>query len=370
VERSESLARLRDGILLSGTIARDYLAAPTDPPAPELLQRLKELESSGLRAVSADSVPEVANLHGEVIAYWKVLDLMVDIAGSRRTAGLEAYFRAQLAQRRETMLNIADQIGQARDREGRRREEELANMYGGFRATLAGELLLVVGVGVLVAWIAGRRLLHLEERARALSAQLVHAQEQERRAIARELHDSVAQALSALLLDVGNAGRLEDADLKGRLQDIAARAEHTVDAVRNLALSLRPSMLDDLGLVPALEWQAREVGRRSGIDVQIQAEDAAGELPETHRTCIYRIAQEALQNCVRHAGAKHVRVGLERGQHSVVLRVEDDGKGFRPSRVRGLGLLGMEERTAQLGGRLVVQSEPGRGTILAAEIPL
>jgi signal transduction histidine kinase len=269
------------------------------------------------------------------------------------------------------MLRIADQLEDELHREDRHREEELALIYGGFRSALLGESLLVIGVGMLVAWTAARRLLHLENQARALSAQLVQVQEQERRAIARELHDGIAQTLSTLLLDVGKAGRLEDnAEIKARLLAIGGQADGIVDAVRSLALSLRPSMLDDLGLVPALEWQAREVGRRSGLDVQVRAEESAGELPETHRTCIYRIAQEALQNCVRHAGAKHVRVGLERGRHAVVLRVEDDGRGFRPTRVRGLGLLGMEERTAQLGGRLVVRSEPGRGTTLAAEIPL
>jgi signal transduction histidine kinase len=372
VERREWLGRLRDGIILSGTLARDYFAAPADPTAPELLRRLQTIERSSLEAVSRKApLAEAASLRGEIVAYWKVLDLMIDVAGSRRTPGLEAYFRVQLAQRRETMLRIAGRLAEVLDRESWRRDEELARLYAGFRAALGVELVLIIAVGVLVAWIAGLRLLHLEEQARGLSTQLVQAQEQERRSIARELHDGIAQTLSALLLDVGKAGKLEDvAGMRLRLQEIATRTEHTVDAVRSLSLSLRPSMLDDLGLVPALEWQAREVGRNSGVDVQVQAEDSAGELPDAHRTCIYRVAQEALQNCVRHAEAKHVRVGLERGKRSVVLRVEDDGKGFQSRRMRGLGILGMEERTAQLGGRLRVQSEPGRGTVLAAEIPL
>jgi signal transduction histidine kinase len=371
-EQREWLGRLRDGIILSGTLARDYFAAPTDPSAPELLRRLEEIESSSRKAVSTEThFADAANLRGEIIAYWKVLDLMIDVASSRRTAGLEAYFRSQLAQRRETMLKIGDQIGEALDRETRRSEEELTRIYGSFRTELTAELILAIAAGILVAWTAGRRLLHLEDEARALSTQLVDAQEQERRSIARELHDGVGQSLSALLLDVGKAGRIEDTgEMRISLQAIADLAERTVDAVRDLALSLRPSMLDDLGLVPALEWQAREVGRRSGLDVQVHAKDSAGELPDAYRTCIYRVAQEALRNCVRHAGAKHVRVGLERGKHAVVLRVEDDGNGFRPTRVRGLGLLGMEERTAQLGGRLRIQSEPGRGTVVAAEIPL
>jgi signal transduction histidine kinase len=158
--------------------------------------------------------------------------------------------------------------------------------------------------------------------------------------------------------------------MRGRLHSIAGSVESAVEAVRRMALSLRPSMLDDLGLVPALEWQAREVGHRTGLNVQVQAEESAGELPDAYRTCIYRVVQEALQNCARHAGASRVQVALEKAAKSVSVHVEDDGKGFAVSRTRGLGLLGMEERVAQLGGRLRVQSEPGRGTIVSAELPI
>ena len=110
-------------------------------------------------------------------------------------------------------------------------------------------------------------------------------------------------------------------------------------------------MLDDLGLVAALEWQAREVGNGSGLQVEVEAPETAGELPEPQRICIFRVAQEALRNCARHASATHVRVALDRVSTHVLLKVEDDGRGFQPGRSKGLGLLGMEERVAQLGGR-------------------
>jgi len=129
-------------------------------------------------------------------------------------------------------------------------------------------------------------------------------------------------------------------------------------------------LLDDLGLVPALEWQAREIGHRTGLNVQILAEESAGELPEAHRTCIYRVVQEALQNSARHSGASRVRIGLQKATKSVCLHVEDDGRGFTVGRTRGLGLLGMEERVAQLGGRFRVESAPGRGTTVRAELPI
>src|SRR5262249_13696985 len=129
-------------------------------------------------------------------------------------------------------------------------------------------------------------------------------------------------------------------------------------------------MLDDLGLVAALEWQAREIGHRTGLNVRVDAEESAGELPDAHRTCIYRIAQEALENCARHSRANRVTVGLQRSDRTVSLQVRDDGAGFHTARSRGLGLLGMEERAGQLGGRLLVDSEPGHGTIVTAELPV
>ncbi|HTS32096.1 MAG TPA: sensor histidine kinase [Bryobacteraceae bacterium] len=366
--RSRWLERIRGGIYRSGTLARDYFVAPNEAGAPEMLQELKTLEEDTKTATAqyAD-----ANLRGEVAAYWNLLDLMADMASKRATPGVDAYFRRQLRQRRESMLQIADSIGAALDREARQDELASSLLYRRLRLVLIAEIALVISLGMVVALGTRRRLARLEGDARALSAQLLQAQEQERRAIARELHDEIGQSLSSLLLDVGSAARVEDsAEIRAHLQSATSVAERTVEAVRRIALSLRPSMLDDLGLVPALEWQAREVGRRSGLDVQVLAEDSAGELPETHLTCIYRVAQEALQNCVRHAAAHRVRIALQKAAKTVMLHVEDDGRGFLAGRTRGLGLLGMEERVAQLGGRFRVQSEPGRGTTVTAELPL
>jgi len=347
VERSGPLEQLRDGIYLSGTV--------TDP------DRLKQLEAATL--AHAARYPS-ANLRGEVITYWKLVDLMAEVSHS---AGTDAYFRKQLAQRRDKMLSIVGEIDAELQRESERREAELAVMYGRFRWTWFGGLILVMSLSAGLSILSSRRLLRLEDESRALSAQLVQAQEQERRSIARELHDQVGQALSSLLLDVGKAQRAADLP---ELRQVAQKAEEAVDTVRSIALSLRPSMLDYLGLVAALEWQAREVGHRTGLEVRLDAEEQAGEMPDAHRTCIYRVTQEALRNCARHAAARHVRIGLERTAAAVILRVEDDGKGFAVNRQRGLGLFGMEERAAQLGGSVRVRSEPGRGTTVTAEIPL
>ena len=206
-----------------------------------------------------------------------------------------------------------------------------------------------------------------------VAARLVSAQEEERRNISRELHDEVGQSLSALLMEAGNAAANVPADavhVRQHVDSIKKLAEASVNIIRNMTLLLRPSMLDDFGLVPALEWQAREVSKRTGIRVQVAAADSAGELPDALKTCIYRVVQEALHNCARHAQARTVRVVVSQEDSRIVLSVEDDGRGFDARRVRGLGLVGMEERVRHLGGAFNINSSPGAGTRLKIELPL
>src|SRR5437016_6525113 len=205
--RSRALEEVRSGIFLSGTLARDYVADPDATGGAALLDRLQRLQDVSAQslqryAASADGSAGVNNLRGEVTAYWKVLDLMVEMAHRRRTPALDAYFRAQLGQRRETMLLIAGKVGDAVETEMRNREGDLGRMYGQFRWTMAGEIALVVALGSIISITTTRRVVKLEAETRALSAQLVGAQETERRTIARELHDEVGQALTALPLDV------------------------------------------------------------------------------------------------------------------------------------------------------------------------
>lgn len=206
-----------------------------------------------------------------------------------------------------------------------------------------------------------------------LSARLVDAQETERRAISRELHDEVGQSLGALLVDIGRLSTTLGSappEVRGQIDSLKAVAERTFQEVRNMALLLRPSMLDDLGLAAALEWQGREVSRRSEIEVTVDSEAAPEDLPDEYNISIYRVVQEALNNAVRHSGAKTARVAVERRPESIVVCVTDDGRGFDPSRSRGMGLLGMEERARRLDGTLRVESQPGKGTTITAEFPL
>jgi signal transduction histidine kinase len=154
------------------------------------------------------------------------------------------------------------------------------------------------------------------------------------------------------------------------LQDLRHLVEKTVAMVRDMSLLLRPSMLDDLGLVPALQWQAREVLRRKNLSVQVTADSSFDDLSDEYKTCIYRVVQEALHNVTRHAGATTVQVHLAEIGSSLVLIIKDDGHGFRPELEKGLGLLGMEERVGRLSGRFHVESAPGNGTALRIELPL
>jgi signal transduction histidine kinase len=129
-------------------------------------------------------------------------------------------------------------------------------------------------------------------------------------------------------------------------------------------------MLDDLGLVPALQWQAREVSKRTSVRVKVAAEGISEDLPEEHKTCIYRIVQEALHNCMQHSGASIVRVTVQQESSRILLAIQDDGKGFDAQQERGMGLLGMQERVSHLGGTFSVESLPGNGAIVCIVLPL
>jgi signal transduction histidine kinase len=202
---------------------------------------------------------------------------------------------------------------------------------------------------------------------------LMAAQEEERKAISRELHDSVVGSLTALVWEVASLRRRipeNDAKVHEILDAIQDLAQSAAGQIRDLALLLRPSMLDDLGLSATIRWLVREVSRRTGLTIKICADEIRKDLPEELSLCLYRLAQEALQNAVRHAQARTVYVELRQFPDRVRLGVRDDGIGFDAESGRGLGLLGMEERLRLVGGALRIVSRPGTGTTVSAEIPL
>jgi signal transduction histidine kinase len=129
-------------------------------------------------------------------------------------------------------------------------------------------------------------------------------------------------------------------------------------------------MLDDLGLVPALEWQAREVSRRGEMEVEVHSENVSEELQDEIKVCIYRLVQEALNNAATHAAARNAKVTVTQGADKISVEIADNGHGFEPERQRGMGILGMEERVKRLGGALTIQSAPGKGATARAELPI
>ncbi len=217
-----------------------------------------------------------------------------------------------------------------------------------------------------------------EMRARLLE-QVITAQEDERKRIARELHDETSQALTSLMVGLKVLEQRPDlAETHEALADLRALTGKTLDAVHNLALQLRPSVLDDLGLAPAVDRMVAEYQRTHGIEVTFETNLRIGpRLPATIETALYRIAQEALTNVARHAKARSVSVLLEARRGSVTLIVEDDGCGFvAASRLaeagdnRCLGVFGMHERANLVGGTLTIESTPGSGTTVFVAVPL
>ncbi len=392
LSRSQTLEQIRSAIYLSGTFARDYLLAPA--PDGSIAQRSaltalrKESESSlqtYARSLGPEEVKPFHALEKQIEDYWQVLDRTFRWGPAERAKFEYAFFYDELVPRRTSMLQIADRIAELNELSLKRGNEQLGQRFGRLQSILG----LVDGLtflsGALLAAFTIHYLLRLEAEAsrrlsesvaakaslRELSAKLLRAQEDERRSLSRELHDEAAQKFSAILMEAENLLDLGPGEpVRARLECVRAQARIGLDEIRNMALLLRPSMLDDFGLVPALNWQGREIARRTGLRVQVAAGELADELPEEHRTCIYRVVQEALNNCSRHARASTVQVAIRAESNQIHLSIQDDGSGFDPQRVRGLGLLGMEERVRHLGGSFDVDSHPGLGTTLKVKLPL
>jgi signal transduction histidine kinase len=218
----------------------------------------------------------------------------------------------------------------------------------------------------------------MNEQLRNLSAHLQNIREEERIHIAREMHDELGQLLTGFKMDVSWLNKKlmeEDTEplVREKLQEMTNILDEAVKFVRNLAAELRPSILDDLGLIPALEWHSEEFQKRFNITVQFNSQADELNIPSVIATGLFRMYQESLTNVARHADAKKVTSTLEVSEDEICLSISDDGKGFdmhTASVRRTLGLLGMKERAAMIGGNLEIKSEPGKGTIVSISVPV
>jgi two-component system sensor histidine kinase UhpB len=215
-----------------------------------------------------------------------------------------------------------------------------------------------------------RMLVRIEDERRRSGRLVLRAQEEERRRLARDLHDEVNQALTAILLRLQALSQTAPPDLEDELTELKRLVNQAMSELLQLARQLRPTALDDHGLLPAMASQVRRFAAQTGIKADLNATGKSSALAPDEEIAIYRIAQEALANIARHADAKKVEVDLRTGADGVELTVRDDGRGFEPGLpATGLGLGGMAERARLVGGELTVESQPGAGTELCLRVP-
>ena len=221
--------------------------------------------------------------------------------------------------------------------------------------------------------------LHMQDQLRHLSRQLLMAQEEERKRISRELHDEIVQTLVGINVHLASLkvkARLNIKDLMERITQTQKLVEKSVDTVHRFARELRPTVLDDLGLIPALEAFIKDFTERTTISVRFTAFAGVEQLNSTKRIVLYRVAQSALSNVDKHADASAVEVSIKKLQGVIRLEIHDNGRSFEIERVlfakrhKRLGLLGSRERVEMVGGKFRVESAPASGTTISAEIPM
>ena len=367
---NEAAAKRGEGTAIAQRAAKAHSALHRYPSdgGPRERQLLREIEDSLSQQESISSV-------------------MLSLTPGHRKTRSSKFIQEQLLPRSLSILQVSQQIASLNGEELAKSNQDLLARFSSLQSWLRSMLLAALAAGLLLSLLGSFYVLHLERQGRErylaladsrlelekLSARLLDIQEQERRSIARELHDEVGQALEALLVDLGQLAKLAPASeqaMRERISSLKSLAENSVKTVRDIALLLRPSMLDDLGLIPALEWQAREVSRRGEMEVEVHSQMVSEQLPDEIKICVYRLVQEALNNAAAHASAKHARVSVREVTERLEVEITDDGQGFDPQRMRGMGLLGMEERVKRLGGKLKIESRAGHGTTIVAELPI
>jgi signal transduction histidine kinase len=391
-ERSQRLASIRSYVLLSHSYMGDFLMDSDAEHAREDMAQLRDTWSRMLNDVAdyptgtLEETVLMTRLRDMLEQHWRDVDRATQMPLERRRNQAE-FYSEEILPLRSAVSVITTRVADVDARQFAAAEAQIQREFEDMGRQLTVLLEVAIGSAILLAAGCVFYIQRVERQNRRryeeilagrgeleqLSARLVSAQEEERRAISRELHDEIGQTLSAVMVDAANlANRIppEDAVSRQYLANIRDLADSSVNSIRNIALLLRPSMLDDLGLIPALEWQAREMSRRTGMQVKVTDENVPDSLPDPVRTCIYRVVQEALNNISRHSDARTAVVSVRKTGDVLALTVEDDGAGFDPSRTRGLGLLGMEERVKQLGGHFEAKSAPGKGTILRVTMPL
>jgi signal transduction histidine kinase len=381
----DAITNVRSDVYRAALLARDTPYKDRSPSLQADLNALRaDTEAETKRLASLLGPPQrksLSSLRRLLAGYWNSLAVPNELLNN--FSSTEPDRRGEL---RDAVLTIAEQIDALNEASITQQEAETGQNRESLRHFALKATAVWVALSLFVAVASTASLASLERRSererqraeeaeielRRLSQMLVTAQEEERKNISRELHDEIGQLLTGLRMELGTLSpHVDERTFLGRLDSVKRLTEDALRTVRNLALLLRPSMLDDLGLAPALQSQAKDFSRRLGVPVTLEVQGSLKRLSETQRICLYRVVQEALTNSARHAAASHISISLVQRDHSVEVVIRDDGRGFdEQGRVRGLGLVGMEERIRALRGHLSIHSEPGSGTELHAFLPL
>ena len=386
------LRRVRTDLHLSGILARDYLLDTTTPAADYRSRLLAYRTESDRMLGELEPLLRVSDptrfdkLRHELTEYWRSYAPLFD--GTTVVVDRYGFLRREIVPRRDAVMNISAEIEELNNRNLYAQQLAAAERQRELHQYLTRTLAASLSLGLVVAIIAVIRIRVLEGRSeqqhgrtqqaeqelRRLSNQLVRTQEEERKSLSRELHDELGQMLTALRMEMGRSERaqaLGSPTFTATMIESKALVDRMMRMVRDLAMGLRPSMLDDLGLEPALAWQAREFSRRYNVPVDLSVEGDLERLPDPQRTCVYRVVQEALTNCAKHSAATEIQVQVVRGRSQLDVSVRDNGVGMTPELGhKGLGLTGIKERVKDINGSTSIQTRPGGGTVVHITLPV
>src|SRR5688572_16552053 len=393
------LNTVRTSVLLGSIYLRDALIDNASPTREYYRDELNQIRADVERVLPA-YLPEVespverehwATLQARLEEYWESREVIFTPDAPRSTSEAAGLLRKRVVPARNSILEIVDSLSALQRASRLRHEEEASRLYGEARTRVVSMASLAIVVGLVVAYVASRHVGKLEREIERqglaerqnrrdlerLSARLVTAQEEERRSLARELHDAVGQALTAIKMEMGVALRGVETDSRARaaLDEARAIAETTLQNVRDLSQLLHPSMLDDFGLPEAVNAHLRSFSKRTGVRTQLTHERMDDRLPPEIEVCVYRIVQEALTNVGRHSGASSCTVSLVRREGMLHLTIEDDGCGIDTLAALGLdarrrlGLIGMRERAQALAGTFVIENRAEGGTRVQVRLP-
>ncbi len=394
VKQDEIVFQLRQSVWRGSISARDFLLSPGPEEAVLFKTQITQLRTEGLRQVALLEIPEHAreDIKSTLTEFWDALDTAADSMVGVSGQAAREFVQAEISPRRSAASNALRELTRAGQAAVENSELEFTRQ----RQAAGRQILIMLGLslalGVAVAAFSIRRTEHLERELmknyeavaearrelQQLSERLIEIQEEERGRLSRGLHDEIGQILTAIRIEVSRSvADPSSPEARERLVRARELAERAVKTVRDISLLLRPSVLDDLGLLPAVHWQVEDFARRSGIECDFAEDGVQDQLPDAVKTCAYRTIQEALHNCEKHSGATTIRIRLRQTEERLELEIQDNGRGVElgstgmpQKKGRGSGLLGMRERIGALGGDLGLSSAHGSGMRLSIRIPL